>query len=208
MTPTTTTPTTDGLIAAGAVGDTPNPFALPRGLTGRLAGWYMGRPDRQHRELARLLPLQPDLRVVEVGFGPGQLLAELAEREPTLRLAGVDPSELMVGAARRRNPNADLRVGAAALMPFADASADLVLSVNNAPMWPDPAAALAEIRRVLGPNGTLFVGWHGGTDPRGHQKQLLLDRDQFAALDLAFRRAFPIVMHTSLAHSELWKASS
>jgi SAM-dependent methyltransferase len=208
MAPTTTAPTTDGLIAAGAIGDTPNPFALPRGLKGRLAGWYMGRPDRQHHELARLVPLQAGVRVIEVGFGPGQLLAALAEREPTLRLAGVDPSELMVGAARRRNPHADLRVGAAAVMPFADAAADLVLAVNNAPMWPDPAAALAEIRRVLAPSGTLFVAWHGGSDPRGHQKRLVLDRDRFGSLDTAFRRAFPIVRHRSIAHSELWEAQA
>ena len=61
---------------------------------------------------------------------------------------------------------------------------------------------------MLAPTGSLFVAWHGGTDPRGHQKQLVLDRDRFAALDLAFRRAFPLVMHSSLAHSELWKARS
>ncbi len=133
---------TSGLIAHGHVNGTTNPFALPIGLKGRLAGWYMGRPDAQHRELAAIVPLDGRTRLVEIGFGPGQLLEMFHDRVPQLAMAGVDPSELMVRRARRHNPHADLQLGAAAAMPFPDGHADLMISVNNIPMWPDLDAGL------------------------------------------------------------------
>ena len=43
-------------------------------------------------------------------------------------------------------------------MPFQDASVDGLLSVNTIYFWPDPAAALREIRRVLRPGGRLVLG--------------------------------------------------
>src|SRR3954447_9545450 len=113
MTLTAKTRTTDELIAAGAVDDLSSPFALPRGLKGRLAGWYMGFSDPQHRELAARVPIGTARVLVEIGFGPGQLLAALHRQAPSVHLAGVDPSELMLRKAQRRSPAGDLHLGAA-----------------------------------------------------------------------------------------------
>jgi ubiquinone/menaquinone biosynthesis C-methylase UbiE len=153
-----------------------NPFVLPRGLIGRLAGWIMGRDDRQHRELADLLAPPPGTDVCEIGFGPGQLLAALATRDPTIRLCGVDPSAVMLDQARRRlagtGVTADLRLGVAGALPFDDHSVDHVVAVNSAAMWPDLPAALADARRVLRPGGTLLLAWHCATSPRRMQRSL------------------------------------
>ena len=53
---------------------------------------------------------------------------------------------------------------------FVDACADLVVSVNNVPMWPDIDAGLAEVRRILAAGGQVLIAWHGGHDPRGHPR--------------------------------------
>lgn len=182
-----------------------NPFALPIGLKERLAGWYMGLPDAQHWELASKTSVEHNNRLVEVGFGPGQLVEMLHDRVPTLVLAGVDPSEIMVRRARRRNPCADFQVGAAAAMPFPDGQTDLVISVNNVPMWPDLDARLVEIRRVLRPGGRVMIAWHGGHDPRGHQRRLVLQPDRKAEIDAAVRRRFPDVRIMMLQHSDVWE---
>jgi SAM-dependent methyltransferase len=198
--------TTAGLIADGLVGPPGSPFALPIGLRGGLAGWYMGLPDAQHRELGRVIAPASGSRVVEIGFGPGQLLAMLREQQSDLVLAGVDPSEVMLAMARRRVVGADLHLGTAARMPFPDGHADVALSVNNVPMWPDLDAGLAEVCRVLRPSGVAYLAWHGGGRPRGHQRRLVLSPDRKAALDAAFRQHFATLEARTLERSDLWVA--
>ena len=202
---TTPASSTSDLIADGLVSAHSSPFALPLGLKGRLAGWYMGMPDAQHRELAREIPVLGKVQLIEVGFGPGQLLGMLHDRAPQLAVAGVDPSELMVDRAQRRNRQADLYLGAVAAMPFPDDHADLVVAVNNLPMWPDLDAGLREIARVLRPAGSVLIAWHGGHDPRGHQRRLVLAPDRKASIDAAIRRRFPEFRTRVLQHSDVWE---
>jgi SAM-dependent methyltransferase len=203
-TTTTTATTTKGLIDDGAVRPHCSPFGLPIGVKGRLAGWYMSLPDRQHRELATLIPVEQATSLVEIGFGPGSTMRTLHRRNPAMRLAGVEPSDVMLAAAHTRNPTAALHLGAAAAMPFDDATADVVLSVNNLPMWPDLDAALAEIRRVLHPKGHVFIAWHGGTRPVGHQKKLVLSPKRLSEIDTLVSDHFPSAQRWTLHHSELW----
>ena len=197
--------TTDDLIRAGVAPDHPSPFGLPRGAKGRLAGWYMHFADRQHDELLDLVTLSAGERLLEVGFGPGQMLVALRSRHPTAQFAGADPSEVMLAAARRRNPDADLRLGAAAAMPFPNGSADVVLSVNNVAMWPDVDDAIDELHRVLQPGGRAIVAWHGGSEPTGHQRRLVMPEDRLLSIDRAFGRRFDVVRH-AVRRSEVWEA--
>ena len=203
---TTSTPSTSTktLIDDGAVRPHCSPFGLPIGFKGRLAGWYMSLPDRQHNELTTTIPVEQATSLVEIGFGPGATMRTLHRRNPGLRLAGVDPSDLMLAAATRRNPTADLRLGAAGAMPFVDGSADVILSVNNLPMWPDLDGALAEIRRVLHPKGLLFIAWHGGTRPVGHQRKLVLSPKRLAEIGTLIADHFPTAQRWTVHHSELW----
>src|SRR2546423_2188124 len=134
-----------------------NPFRVPAGPLGHLAGWLMGRDDAAHREVADLLAPAPGARVGEIGYGPGQLLALLAARDPHAELCGVDPSPLMLRQAGRRLARAglagraDLQVGVAGALPFPEGSLDHVVAVNTPAPWPGPPAAVADARRVLRP---------------------------------------------------------
>jgi arsenite methyltransferase len=44
-------------------------------------------------------------------------------------------------------------------LPLSDAECDKVFTVHTLYFWPDLAAALTEIRRVLKPRGRLVLGW-------------------------------------------------
>jgi SAM-dependent methyltransferase len=80
-----------------------SPFAHPRGLRGRLAGRFMAATNgNSSREVAALVPLQPGQTVLEVGYGPGVLLAALERRPERPRLLGVEPSSEMARLAGRR----------------------------------------------------------------------------------------------------------
>lgn len=98
-------------------------------------------------------------RVVDLGCGTGNA-ALLAARRGA-RVTGIDPARrlLEVAAERARGEGADAVFvpGDAAAMPLEDDAADLVLSVFGVIFAPDPAAAAAEIDRVLAPEGRIVL---------------------------------------------------
>jgi arsenite methyltransferase len=105
------------------------------------------------------LDVRPDDDVLEVGFGGGGLLALLLDATGG-RVTAVDVSEAMVRRARRRFRGIErlqLRVASVEAIPLADASVDKACSVNSLYFWPDPAAAMRELARVVRPGGRLAI---------------------------------------------------
>jgi SAM-dependent methyltransferase len=103
--------------------------------------------------------------VLDVGCGCGDTTLELARRvAPGGSVLGVDISAPMLEQARRNAAAANL---AATFMQadaqthhFEPASFDLVFSRFGVMFFADPAAAFANLRRALRPNGRLaFVCW-------------------------------------------------
>lgn len=101
--------------------------------------------------------------VVEIGFGTGHNLPYLPAE--VRRLSAVEPSELSVRLARTRIDAAAVAVEIVGLdgqhLPLADNTADFVLCTWSLCTIPDPVAAVAEMRRVLRPGGTLHFVEHG-----------------------------------------------
>jgi ubiquinone/menaquinone biosynthesis C-methylase UbiE len=93
--------------------------------------------------------------VLEVGIGLGTDFTRFARAGA--RLAGIDLTEAAVDLVRRRLAHegleADVRVGDAENLPFADGTFDLVYSWGVLHHTPDTARALDEVRRVLRPGG-------------------------------------------------------
>ena len=114
-----------------------------------------------NRLVLEQLELRGDEHVLEVGFGGGAMLAMLMDAT-TGRLVGVDVSEAMVARARRRfrrHTRVILYRASVEKLPLEDASVDKACSVNNLYFWPDPAAGMAELRRVLDPAGRLAIAF-------------------------------------------------
>jgi SAM-dependent methyltransferase len=147
-------------------------FHRPTGLAGQAAGWVMatrGSNRKRNRWAVDLLDVRPDDRVLEIGFGPGVAIAELARRAPRGLVCGIDHSEVMVRQATRRNAAAvgagrvDLRLGSVARLPDDVEPFDKVLAVNNAMMWDDPAQRLRDLRALMRPGGRIAIA----LQPRG-----------------------------------------
>jgi ubiquinone/menaquinone biosynthesis C-methylase UbiE len=138
----------------------------PRGAVGRLVGWLFARrrSNRQRNRWAvSLLDVQPTDRVLEVGFGPGVAVTELARRATDGQVYGIDHSEVMVRQASRRNAAA-VRAGRVHLsrapvdrLPSFGEPLDAILAVNTVGFWPDPVQRLAELRRLLRPAGRIAL---------------------------------------------------
>ena len=101
----------------------------------------------------------PNDRVVDLGCGPGN--AALIAAGLGARVTGVDPTARLLEVARERAANEGMEVtfksGDAASIPLEDASADAVVSVFAVIFAPDPAAAVAEMDRVLASGGRVVL---------------------------------------------------
>ena len=113
--------------------------------------------ERSLAETLRRIPPTPGASILDIGCGTGNLLRRLASRSPAL-LAGADISVGMLAVARRSLSERTLVTGGDALaLPFRRTTFDVVVSSSSFHFWPDPVAALVEIRRVLRSGGTLVI---------------------------------------------------
>ena len=111
-------------------------------------------------ELTRLVAPWPGERVLDVACGTGALTSLLAERVgPSGHVTGLDLDAGMLAVARSLPdaPNVDWREGSALAMPFADGAFDLVTCQQGLQHFPDRATGMAEMRRVLKPDGRLAL---------------------------------------------------
>jgi SAM-dependent methyltransferase len=92
--------------------------------------------------------------VLEVGGGEGEL-AERLQNELGVEVVGIDQSEGMVELQRSRG--VDARVGDVRHLPFDAGEFDVVLAAWMLYHVPDLDGALAELVRVLEPNGRLVA---------------------------------------------------
>ena len=102
--------------------------------------------DPARAAIADAAGIGPGMRVLDVGCGSGEFLALAAGRGATV--SGIDAAEGMVEIARRRLPEADLRVGPMEQLPWADGAFDLACGFNSFQFAADVAGALAEAGRV------------------------------------------------------------
>jgi ubiquinone/menaquinone biosynthesis C-methylase UbiE len=135
-------------------------------------------------------------RILEVAIGTGRNLP-CYPAEATI--TGIELSPAMLAIARQRATSlgldADLREGDAEHLPFGDASFDTAVCALSLCTIPRPAAAIAEMRRVLVPGGRLLLLDHiGSTWPPVYTAQWLLERVTIRAAGEHFtRRQLPLV---------------
>lgn len=116
--------------------------------------------------------IAPDrARVLEVGCGPGHLAIRLAQRGFDVTGIDLDPAMIrraLINANRIDRSNStrpEFQVGDVADLPFPDASFDIVVSTLSMHHWADPTRGLAEIGRILRPDGRALI-WDFRPDTR------------------------------------------
>jgi ubiquinone/menaquinone biosynthesis C-methylase UbiE len=135
-------------------------------------------------------------RVLEVAIGTGR---NLPHYRPEATITGVELSPAMLAIASKRAADlgltADLREGDAEHLAFADASFDTVVCAFSLCTIPDPAAAIAEMKRVLVPGGTLLLVDHVASSwPPIRAAQWLVERLTIHSAGEHFtRRQLPLV---------------
>lgn len=133
--------------------------------------------------IARALGDRPVGRLVDIGTGTGRML-ELFGRDCTQAL-GVDRSPEMLRLARVKLAEAglaaaELRQGDMYALPLPSASADTIILHQVLHYAQQPAAAVTEAARLLGPGGRLLI-----VDFAPHEREELRSRAAHARLGFA-----------------------
>jgi len=187
--------------------------AVTRSEEASVALYSLGDPEllaQGTREIVDLLDrwglLAPDRKVLEIGCGIGRFQVALADRVE--EVWGIDISEGMIAAARRRTAGLDnvhFLVGTGRdLAPFPDRRFDLVLAIDSFPYLQQAGPELvathfAEAARVLQPGGDFAVLNFS------YDGDMVSDREAFA--DLCARTGF-LVEVPGLQPFTLWDGSA
>lgn len=129
----------------------------------RWAGLLAGRLYRRVAADVVGAALPPGARILDVGTGPGLLPLRIAAACPQLTVDAVDLSPQMIDLAGQtavatgQAETVTFTVADVTLLPFPDATFDLVVSTLSQHHWTDPAAGLRELNRVLRPEGQAWI---------------------------------------------------
>lgn len=140
-------------------------------------GWaerWGGVSAPARRALLSACAIGPGTRVLDVGCGSGEFLAELVAAGA--HAIGVDSSSAMVALAARHG---EAREADATALPFADDTFDVVTAVTVLHLADDLDAAVREGARVLRPGGLLGVAEWADTG-----------RNDLAVIEQALEAAF------------------
>ncbi len=106
-------------------------------------------------QLADAAGVRADMRVLDVGCGPGALAVELAGRVGGDNVAAIDPAPEFASACKARIPGADVREGVAESLPWADDTFDAAVCSLVVAWMTDADRGIGEMARVTKPGGTV-----------------------------------------------------
>lgn len=164
------------------------------GDTKQLAETYTVLNDTQYdagRFLIKRLEIEPGMRVLDVGCGPGNITAYLADLVGERgEVVGIDPSSERIALARETaiggKRNLSFYVGKAEDLAQFDTARFDILYCNSTLHWvADQPRALREFGRVVTPGGRLGVSGQSGDFVAEHQriKAEVLARDPYRDYD-------------------------
>ncbi len=136
----------------------------PSGWLGKLIVWNM---NSRHSKLTDWglshIAMKPQDWVLDVGCGGGRTISKLATIASAGKVVGVDFSDVSISVSKKLNARAivlgrvEIHEASVSELPFEANIFDLATAIETHFWWPDLAAGLREIFRILKPGATLVV---------------------------------------------------
>ncbi|GAB4547009.1 MAG: methyltransferase domain-containing protein [Pleurocapsa sp.] len=121
--------------------------------------------DRSLSFLLDFADISSQASILDLACGTGELARFILEKNPQQNITGVDISPTMLKIAQDKLEDyfqVKLFNTSATALPFDSQSFDLIICANAFHYFENPSVALAEIKRVLKPNGKLIIlDWSG-----------------------------------------------
>lgn len=153
----------------------------PSGMAGRfIAGPLFEKGNHELNALMfKTLSVSENDYVLEIGFGTGKLINEIAHRIKNGVIEGVDFSKIMVDSAKKKNmrhiktDKVKIFFGDFDKVHFKETYYDKILTVNTIYFWENPETTISKINRLLKPGGKVFIG----LNEKSEMEKLPLDRN-------------------------------
>lgn len=140
----------------------------PKGIGGHFIRMILENSSNAslENEIVDHLNLQPDHKVLEVGFGPGVGLNAALKKlqHGSGKVYGIDISEQMVEHAKKQFKNeierqkVEIHLGSVMELPYTDNLFDSVFHTNCYYFWPSLDQGISELKRVMKPGGLMLTG--------------------------------------------------
>ena len=122
-----------------------------------------------------LRELQPEMHVIEIGCGSGQLSIPLSPSVASWDATDFSPAMIAEAEKRPHGENLSFYVRSASDLPYEHSTFDTAVAANVLHVMPHPERALRELRRVLKPGGLLIAPTyvHGNRSGAGARLKLM-----------------------------------
>ena len=147
-------------------------------LSTRLPGWLTWSRNRQHIDWALTqLKVQPYQQLLEVGYGPGQLLEEVARTLKVGFLAGIESSLSLYQQSYRRNKRfirqqlLQLHIGELYELSYPPHYFHTIYGSDIHLSWKDPQAEFIRLSSLLNDRGRLVMLFRPRSRKEGHIRE-------------------------------------
>lgn len=124
---------------------------------------YSLRPTRKYiLQAMSEIKSNENIKILDLGCGPGQLINELYENFKNIEITGIDFSDKMIEISKERNPKAShLKLDVAELNKL-KGKYDIIICTHSLPYYKEPEKVFKELSRLLKDNGRVFMGFASG----------------------------------------------
>jgi len=147
-----------------------NQLGFPSGWFGRFLLRLLNRNNAVMNDLVlQELELQLGDRVLEIGFGGGDLIHKIVKTKMPSQIFGVERSPDALTVCQKQfcqlmnQGKAELHLADTVALPFPDHYFNRICTVNTLYFWTDTLQAFIECSRVLIPGGKLVIGYASKT---------------------------------------------
>jgi ubiquinone/menaquinone biosynthesis C-methylase UbiE len=103
------------------------------------------------------IPDDADLKILDVGAGPGFLMVEIARQRPKVKIYGIDLTKKWSKYFPQNKRELDFCLADINFLPFPESCVDLIISTGVLHGLRDPEGALNECYRVLKSSGKVVI---------------------------------------------------
>jgi len=125
---------------------------------------YSLKPTRDYilQVMGELGKREEPVRILDVGCGPGELMAELQSQFEKAELTGIDFSSGMLAISRQKNKRAKhLKMDVADLGTLKERY-QVIVCTHSLPYYKEPEKVMRNLHRLLADDGILYMGFASG----------------------------------------------